>query len=372
MILNLTRGNSSLRVPLHLPATPAEIGEAYAKLDTIKPDDRQTHIAGATTGVSTLDRWLHRRKPDLTKLGELAEKLDGMDETSRMTFDGALAGAAFENIDDVLRIADSLGDYIFLHGVTTEKDLGRFLVNSGYKGFPEDVVPYLDFDAIGIEYHAEHDGAFTGDGYTLRKSSAEPSLIPKKQMEVFRVYLRTQGMRELGLPPCMFKLPASDQETRDMKNRLNIEDFAEATIIGVSCMDDALAKVLPQDLLDVDLLDQFADQYVDAVAEGEREKCLAVLEIEKPSTLDNAASLLIDLEHYTLLPDDAEAYGREALARLNTTEELLEEIDGFMDYEAYGTCMMEVDGVRITDYGLLRREGNPFPEMDNGIQMMCP
>ncbi len=51
MILNLTRGNSSLRVPLHLPATPAEIGEAYAKLDTIKPDDRQTHIAGVTLSL---------------------------------------------------------------------------------------------------------------------------------------------------------------------------------------------------------------------------------------------------------------------------------------------------------------------------------
>lgn len=370
MILNLTRGNSSLRVPLHLPATPAEIGEAYAKLDTIKPDDRQTHIAGATTGVGTLDRWLFRKKPDLTKLGDLAEKLDGMDETALKTFDGALTGAAFESIDDVLRIADSLGDYIFIHGVTTEKELGRFLVDSGYKGFPEDVVPYLDFAAIGIEYHAEHDGAFTGDGYTLRKSSAEPSLIPRKQAEVFRVYLRTQGMRELDLPPRMFKLPASDQETREMKNRLNIEDFAEAAIISVSCMDDALAKVLPQDLLDVDLLDQFADQYVDAVAEGEREKCLAVLEIEKPATLDTAASLLSELEHYTLLPDDAEAYGKEALTRAGATEELMAELDGFMDYEAYGIYMMEADGVRITDYGLLRREGNPFPDMDMGIQMI--
>ena len=372
MILNLTRGNSSLRVPLHLPATPAAIGEAYAKLDTIKPDDRQTHIAGVTTGVGTLDRWLFRKKPDLTKLDELAEKLEGMDETVRMTFDGALTGAAFESIDDVLRIADSLGDYIFIHGVTTEKELGRFLVDSGYKGFPEDVVPYLDFAAIGIEYHAEHDGAFTGDGYTLRKSSAEPSLIPKKQAEVFRVYLRTRGMRELGLPPRMLTLPASDQETQEMKSRLNIEDFAEAAIVSVSCMDDELAKVLPQEMLDVDLLDQFADQYADAVVEGEREKGLAVLEIEKPSTLDEAASLLSVLEHYTLLSDDAETYGKEALNRAGASEELMAELDGFMDYEAYGIYMMEADGVRITDYGLLRREGNPFPDMDEGIQMMCP
>ena len=369
MILNLTRGNSSLRVPLHLPATSAAISEAYAKLDTIKPDDRQTHIAGATTGVGTLDRWLFRKKPDLTKLDELAEKLEGMDETVRMTFDGALTGAAFESVDDVLHIADSLGDYILINGVTTEKELGEFLVDSGYKGFPESVKPYLDYAAIGTEYYAERGGAFTGDGYTLRRSSAEPFLLPREQKELFRVYLRTQGMRALGLPPRMLMLPASDQEAREIKSQLNIEDFAEAAIISVSCMDDALAKVLPTDLLDVDLLDQFADQYAAAVSEGEREKCLAVMEIEKPSTLDAAASLLINLEHYTLLPDDAEAYGKEALTRAGATDELMAEIDGFMDFEGYGTFMMEADGARITDYGLLRREGEPFPDLDIGLQM---
>lgn len=157
-----------------------------------------------------------------------------------------------------------------------------------------------------------------------------------------------------------------------MKSRLNIEDFAEAAIVSVSCMDDELAKVLPQEMLDVDLLDQFADQYADVVVEGEREKGLAVLEIEKPSTLDEAASLLSVLEHYTLLSDDAETYGKEALNRAGASEELMAELDGFMDYEAYGIYMMEADGVRITDYGLLRREGNPFPDMDEGIQMMCP
>lgn len=372
MLLTLARDTSGRCVGLYLPATLTEINRVYAELDKISMDADKTRILRADTGVGSLDRWLYRRKPDLAKLGELAEKLDAMTEQELKTFDGALTGAAFESIDDVLRVADSLGDYIFIHGVTTEKELGRFLVDSGYKGFPEDVVPYLDFAAIGIEYHAEHDGAFTGDGYTLRRSSAEPSLIPKKQTELFRVYLQTQGMRELGLPPRMLRLPTSDQETREVKSRLNIDDFAEAAIVSVSCMDDALAKVLPQELLDIDLLDQFADQYADAVVECEREKCLAVLEIEKPSTLDAAASLLNGLEHYTLLPDDAEAYGKEALTHAGATEELMAELDGFMDYEAYGIYMMEADGVRITDYGLLRREGNPFPELDRGVQMMCP
>ena len=111
MILNLTRGNSSLRVPLHLPATPAEIGEAYAKLDTIKPDDRQTHIAGATTGVGTLDRWLFRKKPDLTKLGDLAEKLDEPRDNVEAVYRSG--DHAHQHIHRVLfvRFEDGLGLY---------------------------------------------------------------------------------------------------------------------------------------------------------------------------------------------------------------------------------------------------------------------
>ena len=161
MVLNLTRGKSTLCVPLHLPATPADIGAAYAKLDSISMDDRKTHVVRAITGVDMLDRWLRGRKMDrpgdYIELGELSEKIDRMNDKEIKTFDGALTGAAFETVKDILHIADSLEDYIFIHGVTTEKELGRFLVDTGYKGFPAFVQPYLDYAAIGIEYHAEHD-----------------------------------------------------------------------------------------------------------------------------------------------------------------------------------------------------------------------
>ena len=184
MILTLARDNSGRCVGLQLPAEPADIAAAYEKLDAVSTNDRQTRILRADTGVGSLDRWLRDRKMDrpgdYVELGELAEKIGQMNEQQRKTFDGALAGAAFGSATDVLRIADSLDDYIFIHGVTTEKELGRFLVDTGYKGFPESVKPYLDYEAIGIEYYAERGGAFTGDGYTLRRSSAEQMLAEQE------------------------------------------------------------------------------------------------------------------------------------------------------------------------------------------------
>ena len=61
MILNLTRGNSGMRVPLRLPATPADLGSAYAKLDEISSEATQTRIASVVSEVGFLDRYLRDR-----------------------------------------------------------------------------------------------------------------------------------------------------------------------------------------------------------------------------------------------------------------------------------------------------------------------
>lgn len=157
MILNLTRGKSSMRVPLRLPATPADIDAAYSKLDGISPAAMQTRIASVVSEVGFFDRYLRDRmmtRPgDFIDLNALAEKIDQMDEQQLHTLDGALNAESVGGITDILHIADSLKDYIFVSGVTTEKELGRFLVDSGYKGFPESVQPYLDYAAIGTEYY---------------------------------------------------------------------------------------------------------------------------------------------------------------------------------------------------------------------------
>lgn len=191
MILNLARGSNGFRVPLRLPATPADVGSAYAKLDEIGGDAGKTRIASVVSEVSFLDRYLRDRmttRPgDYCDLNELAEKIDSMNEQELRTFDGALNAESINGIEDILQVADSLKNYIFVSGVTTEKELGRFLVDSGYKGFPESVKPYLDYTAIGTEYYAERGGAFTGSGYTLRRSSAEPLVAEQKEAPHFRM-----------------------------------------------------------------------------------------------------------------------------------------------------------------------------------------
>ena len=132
LILNLTRGRSNWRVPLSLPSTPGEIAEAYSQLDQISKKEQSTRIAGVLSEVSFFDSFFRDKYPDsFDELNELAQRLERMTEQELRTLDGALNLESIGSVADILRIADSLKDYIFVNGVTTEKDLGRFLVDTG-------------------------------------------------------------------------------------------------------------------------------------------------------------------------------------------------------------------------------------------------
>ena len=57
------------------------------------------------------------------------------------------------------------------------------------------------------------------------------------------------------------------------------------------------------------------------------------------------------------------------LERIGADEELISTLDGFTDFEAMGNFYMREDGVRRTEFGLLRKLSDPFPEVQDGLQM---
>ena len=243
-----------------------------------------------------------------------------MDEQELRIFDGALNAESINGITDILHIADSLKDYIFVNGVTTEKELGRFLVDSGYKGFSESVKPYLDYAAIGTEYYAERGGAFTGSGYTLRRRNAEPMISEQNKTTVFRVHLRTGGMRRLGQDPYVLALPASDEQLRYAKDELNIEDFEEAAVVKVECTPEYLQRYLPLNDPDIYLLNEIAENLIMAWGGENSFKLMSVLAAKRPSTLEDAIDLFVRLNAYELVQCGTEEYGRNALMiRISST-----------------------------------------------------
>ena len=49
------------------------------------------------------------------------------------------------------------------------------------------------------------------------------------------------------------------------------------------------------------------------------------------------------------------------LEQFGADEELISTLDGFTDFEALGNFYMQEDGVRRTDFGLVKRLSEPLP-----------
>ena len=302
-------------------------------------------------------------KTGVQKLNQLSGIVDGMDSAAQELFSGALHTESINSLDDVLRVAASLEQYEFIEGVTSNKELGGWLVEHGLAGvdFPKEVWPYLDYAGIGAEYYSDYGGAYTPHGYVKRRESEVEQAQAAETKPTFALMLASAtGTVRLALP-------AADTELERAKQALGLDNL-ELAVIQNTEIEYPWANLLPLDnvtLKDADLL----AQYVRQMSNSELRLFGAALEAEEPDTFSAAASIAGDLNDYELVDSTQEEYGREALRYAGVGDEILDMLDGFTDFDALGRFEMEQDGVLDTGYGQIKRLSSPFPQQNMGQAM---
>ena len=370
--LKLSNKSANEGVVLDLPATPAEVSEAFSWFERIGVEPSAVRIAGVNSPVPTLGQYILRADihdpAEMKKLNELAEAIEQMDDREWDIFAGALDAESINGLDDVLKISKRLGDYIILPNVKTDTELGRILVDTGYKNFPENVQPYLDYRAIGAEYYAENGGAYGPGGYVRRKSSLEQA--PEQRDALITLYLLTPRVTETMADPYRLTLPAMDEELEQAKEQIGVDHFTEATIVKVEFGKPYLAELIPQECICVEDANELALGIEEMQQrDGELLKYLAVLSVEQMETLTDALRVAVNLDDYERITEGTYEYGQSVLRRIGADDELIDTIDGYMDFEKFGEDSMVEDGVRQTEFGLIRRCSCPFPEEAPGQQM---
>ena len=370
--LKLSNKSANEGVVLDLPATPAEVSEAFSWFERIGVEPSDVRIAGVNSPVPTLGQYILRADihdpAEMKKLNELAEAIEQMDDREWDIFAGALDAESINGLDDVLKISKRLGNYIILPNVKTDTELGRILVDTGYKNFPEAVQPYLDYRAIGAEYYAENGGAYGPGGYVRRKSSLEQA--PEQRDALITLYLLTPRVTATIANPYRLALPATDEELEQAKEQIDVEYFTEATIVKVEFGKPYLAELIPQECICVEDANELALGIEEMQQrDGEMLKFLAVLSVEQPETISDALRFAINLDDYERITEGTYEYGQSVLRRIGADDELIDTIDGYMDFEKFGEDSMVEDGVRQTEFGLIRRCSCPFPEEAPGQQM---
>ena len=367
--LLLNHGLGHEGVYLRLPATPADIGSAFSMLDRLGTG--AVSIFDVECPVPNIRQYiLHADINDqdsLDKLQELAQRIATMDRKEQHTFSGALDNESINGIDDVLLVAKNLEGYVLLPNINTDADLGRFLVDTGFKDCPEDMQAYLDFGAIGRDFRTEYGGAFGSGGFVRRKNSFD---LKEDADPIITLYMHTSLSKGTGELPYPLKLPATEQQLDRAKERMNIDEFSEATIVAIEFTPAYLVDNIPVDCPSVGTANDLAMELEHMMQrDGELLKFFSAIEVERPQTMAAALDLAMNMDNYERVPDDAYEYGQIVLGRGWPDDELLTVLDGYMDFARFGEDAMKEDGVRRTEYGLIRRCDDPFPEESQSMQM---
>lgn len=244
----LTRGNQGQGVWLDLPTSPAEMGEAYATLDSIDSENLDTRISATMSSVPNLKMYIHEHD-SLKQLDTLAEKIAEMSDRDAAIFSGALDLESVNGIEDVMRIANNLRDYELFPDVTTPRELGIYLVESGDVDIHESAWPYLDYERVAAEYESNHGGAYTNLGYVV-KNDDNPAQTISEEAQMMHIYFplkiitypkdeygQEEDPEDISLTEAMAYedqiLAAIDKENRHFENDRGLAEYIH---------DDALNK----------------------------------------------------------------------------------------------------------------------------------
>lgn len=296
--LKLTRGNDPEGIYIRLPSAQEKIKETVARLDAISENVATTRILNIASNVRNLGNYIQNAdlsQPDgLQKIEDLAEKLQTLDMESCLKFEGMLDANMIQGVDDVMKLAECLNEYVLLPEVGTESALGRYLVNQGVFECPDHIQPYLDYQAIGQEFYSNHGGAFCRGGYAVQKTEL-PGSFCRRYEEVNGVLsldLRTGSGHSHTL-----SLPASAESLQWAKENLGITDFAEAEIVSAHYEFPYLSVMVPSDLITVESANELASCLLKMRQEDNGvEKYLAILEAEQPETFQSALTLALERE----------------------------------------------------------------------------
>lgn len=104
-------------------------------------------------------------------LNQLAETLEGLDDSDLRKLSAVLEYEYIENIEDVITAAENLEDWYLVEDVTNDYDLGYYWVEeSGAYDLRNlgNLANYIDYERFGRDIRLESDGMLTNFGWLER------------------------------------------------------------------------------------------------------------------------------------------------------------------------------------------------------------
>ena len=364
------RDGSLTSADLTLPATPYQLADALEQLradgvEKVKAKISYCHSSGILNLLPTASG-------NLYEVNALAKKMASFEDWQREAFDGMLKADAFESSDPIpiARLIDFAYSTECCHvvgGITTDNELGEFLVENGLWGdeetLTEDVYKRLDFKMIGREHRLMEGGTFTANSYVEQRCDlveahrtldlTPPSLDYTVLLKISKGFFNAPASD--GTQAMTLKLPATEAQLNAVLAQLDVTSWKEAGFACIDCKAPMLIDLI-NDAEDFDEVLQLADTLAE-MPQKQLTEYKAILATTRCSEFDRAVDLISRMEEYIVTPEyeTLADVARDEMSVIMSPDSV-EIMLPYLDLECYGHALVKALNADLTAYGMVERK----------------
>lgn len=364
------RDGSLTSADLTFPATPYQLADALEQLRANGAENVKAKISYChSSGILNL---LPTAAGNLYEVNALAKKMAGFEDWQKEAFDGMLKADAFESSDPIpiARLIDFAYSTECCHvvgGITTDKELGEFLVENGLWGdeeaLTEDVYKRLDFKMIGREHRLMEGGIFTANSYVEQHCDlveahrtldlTPPSLDYTVLLKISKGFFNDPASN--GTQAMTLKLPATEAQLSAVREQLDVTSWKEAGFACIDCKAPMLIDLI-NDAEDFHKVLQMAET-LEQMPQKQLTEYKAILTATRCSEFDSAVDLIGRMEEYIVTPEyETLADVARDEMRVIMSPDSVEIMLPYLDLEGYGHALVKALNANLTAYGMVERK----------------
>ena len=372
-------GEEKYFATLELPAKPHEIQDACHKLRITQNRDTNLRMEVCSCEILPELTDILLDSPSMEEMNFLAQRLAQLSDSEAIALRGVWqrldkAGYLEEPVRamDLINMTYGLENVMVASCVSNDRDLGEFVLENDLDediaNLPDEMVEMLDQEAVGQRHRESEGGVFIGYHYVVAG-----------EYQLHQIYDGVRLPAQEQEKPFVFRLQVAESPVNDSTETMETAEWISLPIDrdqadriaqkhNEGCIEDCtfygFESIIPQitadhygDMLSFVRLNRLA-QEIAQMKPSEQVKLKAVLEHEKPGTMEAVQEVVDHLREYQLdnRIGDADSYFKEYLLRHLDARFDARWLDG-LAVCTEGTNLMQRLGAAETDYGIVSARG---------------
>lgn len=372
-------GEEKYFATLELPAKPHEIQDACHKLRITQNRDTNLRMEVCSCEILPELTDILLDSPSMEEMNFLAQRLAQLSDSEAIALRGVWqrldkAGYLEEPVRamDLINMTYGLENVMVASCVSNDRDLGEFVLENDLDediaNLPDEMVEMLDQEAVGQRHRESEGGVFIGYHYVVAG-----------EYQLHQIYDGVRLPAQEQEKPFVFRLQVAESPVNDSTETMGTAEWISLPIDrdqadriaqkhNEGCIEDCtfygFESIIPQitadhygDMLCFVRLNRLA-QEIAQMKPSEQVKLKAVLEHEKPGTMEAVQEVVDHLREYQLdnRIGDADSYFKEYLLRHLDARFDARWLDG-LAVCTEGTNLMQRLGAAETDYGIVSARG---------------